>query len=129
MSIYIVQHGKSLSKEVDPKRRLSEEGKSEVKRISEVAKGYHINVSEIKHSGKQRARETAEIFGEALNPTNGVGEISGINPMDDIAPFAEQVNSQHNIMYVGHLPFMERLVSFLITGDMNIKWGLMPNIS
>ncbi len=40
MAIYLVQHGKSLSKDIDPEKGLSEEGISEVQRIAEVAAGY-----------------------------------------------------------------------------------------
>lgn len=153
MSIYIVQHGISLSKDKDPQRGLSEIGITNVKRIAEVAKNYEIKVSGIYHSGKLRALQTAEIFDKALNPAQGIKQISGISPMDDVKPLAQQINSENNIMYVGHLPFMERFISFLITGDINIpvfklqnggilcmdldlenknwhiKWGLMPNIS
>lgn len=51
MAIYLVQHGKSLPKEVDPEKGLSAEGLAEVRRMAEVAKGYRVVVSQILHSG------------------------------------------------------------------------------
>jgi len=39
MALYLVQHGKSLPKDVDPDQGLSDEGKSEVQRIVGVAEG------------------------------------------------------------------------------------------
>ncbi len=152
MAFFLVQHGKSLPKDIDPEKGLSDEGIADVKRIVEVAKAYNVHVSSIKHSGKKRARQTAEFFAADLEPEGGVGEISGISPLDDVASFAASINSQEELMLVGHLPFMERLTSYMITGSSEkpvlkfqnggivcldkdpgsnswvIKWTLMPHI-
>jgi len=116
MSLYLVQHGKSLPKEIDPDRPLSEEGKATVHRIAQMATGYHIHVSQIIHSGKARARQTAEIISMYIKPESGIRESKGLNADDDVYPLASTIKGPENIMIVGHLPFMERLVSFLITG-------------
>lgn len=153
MALFLVQHGKSLPKDKDPDQSLSEEGILEVERIANVARGYGVQASCIKHSGKKRAQQTADIFASAVNPENGVQERSGLNPLDDVTALADEINSKDNIMLVGHLPFMERLTSCLITGSTEkpvfkfqnggilcmdqcpdtrswfIKWALMPNIS
>ena len=152
MALYLVQHGKSLPKDQDPDQGLSREGVADVERIASVAGGYGVRVAAIKHSGKKRARQTAEIFSAALNPDAGVEEISGINPLDDVTAFAPSLGVDDNVMLVGHLPFMERLTSYLITGAADklvfkfqnggivcldqdpdrkswyIKWALMPRI-
>ena len=52
MTLYLVQHGKSLPKDIDPDRGLSEEGITETERIAGVAKGYGVAVSLIRHSSK-----------------------------------------------------------------------------
>jgi len=152
MALFLVQHGKSLPKDIDPDKGLSEEGISEVKRIDKLAKGCGIHVSCIMHSGKKRALQTADIFASALRPENGVQERSGLKPLDDVTVIANEIDNKDNVMLVGHLPFMERLTSYLIAGstdrcvfkfqnggilcldqdpDTNawfIKWALMPNI-
>ena len=152
MAIYLVQHGKSLPKGVDPDQGLSREGISEVHRIAEIAKGYGVSVSQIVHSQKTRARQTAEIMAAALKPEQGVLERSGLKPLDDVVACAEIIDSSDNVMLAGHLPFMSRLVSYLITGSVDspvfkfqnggilcmeadsetgswvIKWALMPQI-
>ncbi len=152
MALYLVQHGKSLPKDVDPEKGLSEEGISEVKRIAKVAKGHNVMVFTIKHSGKKRARQSAEIFASALSPRYGVEESKGLNPLDDVVTIADRVDSGDNVMLVGHLPFMERLTSYLVTGSADntvfrfqnggivcldkdaggvswvIKWTLVPRI-
>jgi len=152
MALFLVQHGKSLPKDEDPKKGLSKEGIAETKRIAEVAKGYNVLVSSISHSGKTRALQTAEIFESILKPEGGIQESSGLNPLDDVSAFADKIDSTANCMLVGHLPFMERISSYVITGSIEkpvfkfqnsgivcldkypttpfwvIKWTLMPNI-
>jgi phosphohistidine phosphatase len=115
MSLFLVQHGKNLPKDVDPEKGLSTEGKEEVKRIASLAGEHAISVSAIKHSGKKRARETAELFMEALNPGEGVRQIEGLSPLDDVTKL--DVKAEQNVMLVGHLPFMEKLTSYLVTGS------------
>ncbi len=152
MAVYLVQHGKSVAKEIDPEKSLSEEGITQVKRIADVAAGYRVNVSQIIHSGKKRARQTAEIFAQALHPPEGVAAVSGIDPLDDVGAFARQLDLAAHRMVVGHLPFMSRLISHLVIGSADIpvfkvqnggiicldrdldrdsvliKWALMPEI-
>ena len=59
MALFLVQHGKSLSKDKDPKKGLSEKGIAETERIAKAAKGHGVHVLRITHSGKTRARQTA----------------------------------------------------------------------
>ena len=94
MALYLVQHGKSLSKDVDPDQGLSEAGVAETKRIADVAADYGINVSQIKHSVKTRAYKTAEIFASALNPAGGIVEVGGLKPMDDVITFAAAIDAR-----------------------------------
>ena len=51
MPLFLVQHGKSLPKDVDPEQGLSEEGKKQVERIAALAREYGVVVSAISHSG------------------------------------------------------------------------------
>jgi len=150
MALYLVQHGKNVSKTQDPEKGLSLEGREDTKRISEVAKGYHVDVRVIFHSGLKRARETSEILSDYLKPEKGIGESGGLKPLDSVEDFSEKVSPDNHMMVVGHLPFLEKLVSFLVAGDISkrvfkfqnsgivcldcdesgwyIKWTLMPDI-
>ena len=152
MALYLVQHGKSLPKDVDPDQGLSDDGIAETKRIADVARGYQVKVSLIRQSGKKRARQTAEILAETLKPAGGVAEVAGLKPLDDVAVSAAAIDAVADTMLVGHLPFMERIASFLVTGSAEksifrfqnsgivclkkepepgswiIAWTLMPNI-
>jgi len=116
MALYLVQHGKSLPKDIDPDQGLSEEGVTETKRIADVAANYGVNVSHIRHSVKTRAHKTAQIFASALNPPRGITKVDGLKPLDDVITFAASLDPDENIMLVGHLPFMERMTSYLVIG-------------
>ena len=152
MALYLVQHGKSLSKAEDPEKGLSVDGKQETERIAGVAKGYRVKVSRILHSGKKRARETAEILAAMLAPANQLDPCDGMNPLDDVHAFADRLELDQNIMLVGHLPFLERLIGLLVCGNPDqtvfklqnsgivcldrvgqvknpvIRWALMPSV-
>jgi phosphohistidine phosphatase len=119
MALYLIQHGKSLPKDLDPDQGLSEEGIAETRRMANLAKDHALKVSQIGHSTKTRARQTAEIFAKALTPQRGIQEVSGIQPLDDVTEYASRIDPHQNIMLVGHLPFMERLTSYLITGSID----------
>lgn len=114
MPIYLVQHGKNISKEEDPDPGLSKQGIQDTKRIAEVASNYNIHVDSIVYSVKRRAGQTAEIFASSLHPSDGIHEIAGLKPMDDVAQFAETIHNKKNLMIVGHLPFLSKLTSYLI---------------
>ena len=117
MPLFLVQHGKSLPKEEDPERGLSRQGIEETQAVAEMAAEQNIQISRIIHSGKKRALQTAEILTKVLEPEAGIAKGSGLAPMDDVTTFISTVNAEGNIMVVGHLPFMERLVSYLVTGS------------
>ena len=78
MALYLVQHGQCHAKDSDPSKGLTEEGRAAATRIAGVAKGYGVPVSCILHSGKKRARQTAEIFEAALAPPDGLLAKSGL---------------------------------------------------
>ena len=152
MALYVVQHGKSLPKAQDPEKGLSAEGKMETERIADVARGYQVRVSRILHSGKKRARETAEILSLRLSPAGGSESVAGMNPMDDVRTFSDGLELEQHIMLVGHLPFLERLIGQMVCGNPDqivfklqnsgilcldrvpevknpvIRWALMPTV-
>ena len=117
MALYLVQHGQSLPKDVDPDQGLSDPGIAETQRMADVARGYRVQVTRIMQSGKKRARQTADIFAEKLNPAGGVEAAGGLKPLDDVIAFAASLDAAANVMLVGHLPFMERMTSYLVTGS------------
>ena len=79
-----------------------------------------IQVNEIRHSGKLRAQQTAEIFAEHLD-TQAVAA-AGLAPKDDVAAIAGAIEQEQGVvMLAGHLPFLERLAAQLVTGNQKAK--------
>ncbi len=118
MGIFLVQHGQAKSKAEDPLRPLNPEGSESVVRIGKWAHIAGVHVKQIRHSGKLRAKQTAQILTEHLKPSGGCINVSGLGSNDDVVPMGEiAANELQDIMIVGHLPFLSRLAGFLVTGD------------
>jgi phosphohistidine phosphatase len=118
MALYLVQHGKSLPADVDPDQGLSAEGVAETERMARMAQDAGLKIKAILHSGKLRARRTAEILAASLAPPEGTNLSQGLNPLDDVQPWRTCLNPSADLMLVGHLPFMERLAALLVSGSL-----------
>lgn len=118
MEFYLVRHGEAKSEHQDPRRPLSDRGRREVGQVARAAAQKGIRVSEILHSDKLRAKETAEILAQSLSPWGGIREIQGLSPEDDpLVIKVEMESAKEPLMLVGHLPHLSRLVSLLVKGD------------
>lgn len=118
MKLYLVQHGEAVSKDVDPGRPLSSQGEEDISKMAEFLRVSGLTVERVLHSGKMRAHQTAEILAEALLTSGEVGVVEGIKPNDPVQDFSLKVHKlKHDTMIVGHLPFMAKMVSCLVTGN------------
>lgn len=118
MRVYLVQHAEAVPDDLDPEQPLTPAGRETARRVSRwLAATGRARPAEILHSTKARAKQTAEIFARAL-ATPPLREVSGLGPADDVGPAAEAVKSAPgDLMLVGHLPHLNRLASFLVSGD------------
>ncbi len=115
MKLYLVQHGEACTKESDPKRPLTDKGLADIERLAAFLEQTGIRVERVIHSGKLRAKQTAERLVKAIAP-DIEPEISGlINPNDNPKVFDWQSESwDRDTLIIGHLPFLAKLVSHLI---------------
>ncbi len=121
MKLYLVQHGLSLPEEKDPKRPLSPEGEVQTQKMAEFFKAEKIRVDFLWHSQKLRAIQTAQIISKSISCPE-ISERNDLNPLDSVSEFPEKIKSLNkNLMIVGHLPFLEKLASLLLTGSENYK--------
>jgi phosphohistidine phosphatase len=116
MRLYLVQHGEAVAEGVDPARPLSETGRSDVAKMARfLADG--VRVSQVLHSGKLRAEQTAALLAAALAPGRLPVARPGLNPKDPTEGIARAVAAwDEDAMLVGHLPFMAKLASRLVAG-------------
>ncbi|TMA13662.1 MAG: phosphohistidine phosphatase SixA [Deltaproteobacteria bacterium] len=118
MDFYLVRHGEAKAEQEDPKRPLSELGRREVESVARATVARGVRVSEVLHSDKLRAKQTAEILAESLFPRLGVRQVQGLSPNDDpVIAKMELELADEPLMLVGHLPHIGRLASLLISGD------------
>jgi phosphohistidine phosphatase len=116
MKLYLVQHGEAKSEAEDPQRSLTDQGRKEVEQVAQAANRLKLHPSKTYHSGKLRATQTAEILANALG--SPVEATPGLNPNDDFRDWADRVSRiKEDLLIVGHLPFLEKLASLLLTGD------------
>ncbi len=117
MRIYLVQHGEATEESVDPNRPLTPKGREDVSATAAFLKGRNVKIDEVWHSQKLRARQTADIITEALG-IKGSFEKRFLNPNDPVSPVADVINTHpKDILIAGHLPFLAKLASLLITGS------------
>jgi phosphohistidine phosphatase len=114
MAMYFVQHGIAVPKDKDPNRPLTPEGRKEIESISSHLQNMGLKVNQVCHSGKVRAKETAKILSAQICDGT-TREIPGMTPFDDVIEFT--VSLEEDTMYVGHLPHLEKLISYLVTDD------------
>lgn len=118
MKLYLVQHAKASSKEVDPQRPLSDQGRRDIEKVAAFIKPLNLSVDYLWHSPKKRAIQTAEILSEAVKINEVKMARDGLAPNDDVTQLKDElVQNQQDIMIVGHLPFMAKLASLLLTGQ------------
>ena len=118
MKLYLVQHGEAASKDVDPERQLTDKGKEDVSRVAAFLGKAGVRADGVIHSGKLRAQQTAEILAGAIAPGVEIGINGQINPNDDPTAIEwQELIGGESLLVVGHLPFMGRLVAYLVTGQ------------
>lgn len=118
MELYLVQHGESKSEMEAPSRPLTDRAKEEVEKVACCVAEMGIEVVRILHSGKLRAKQTAELFAQQLTPLQGIAEQDGLGPLDDLHRVKELIlQAEESLMIVGHLPHLKRLASLLILGE------------
>jgi phosphohistidine phosphatase len=116
MKVLLVRHAQPQPKGREDDPTLTELGWSQIRKTSAfAAKHADSTLHAILHSGKARARQTAEVLGEFLKPDDGVKKSNGLKPMDDPEILAKKLAKQNdNIALVGHLPHMAKLAALLL---------------
>ena len=115
MKLYLVRHGNALDKSVDAERPLSEEGRAQASKMAGFLAPLQIEAQAIWHSGKPRARETAEALAEAIESRTGLIGRDGLAPNDPVENIALELEAaDSDLMVVGHMPFMGLLASWLL---------------
>jgi phosphohistidine phosphatase SixA len=113
--------------QLDPERPLSPAGRREVEAVVHLFASTGARVMRVAHSGKLRAQQTAELLATALAPGTVPEVMVGLNPNDPVEPMVRRIADwTSDVVLVGHLPFMAKLVARLVAGDERNSHRLRP---
>ena len=113
--IYLVHHADAVGPDVDPQRPLSIGGRAHADRLAAQAAGRGVKPVAIWHSGKLRARQTADAFWRACNPAAEFVAIRGLQPTDPPAWVRDRlIGETRDVMLVGHMPSLPEIHRLLI---------------
>ena len=117
--VYLVHHGDAVGPDVDPRRPLSPRGQAHVERLAGEAAARGTKPVVVWHSGKLRAKQTAEAFWRACNPLAELSATRDLQPDDPPAWIADRFHGEsRDILIAGHFPHLPRLLMLLTgTGD------------
>ena len=125
MDLYILRHGKagqSFNRPGDGERKLTSDGRSEIRKSARWIRKKKIRFEVIATSPLIRAKETADIVARALNQKDKVEiweELSPGGDLDSIFYHAAQFDKEGAVLLVGHEPSLSGLIGRIITGGEN----------
>ncbi len=149
MFLYLIQHAEAKPEDEDPLRGLSERGLRDIKKVASFIGKLNLQVDEIFHSGKLRAKQTAEVLADTLKVK--VSETDGLAPLDNPEIWKDRLKkTDESLMLVGHLPHLGNLAAILLcdnkeknivsfkmacvlclkreNNNWSINWMIMPEI-
>jgi phosphohistidine phosphatase len=116
--IYLVHHADAVGPDVEPQRPLSIAGRNHAEQLAASAAARGVKPVAIWHSGKLRAKQTAEPFLRLCNPLAEFSAIRGLQPTDPPGSIKDLVTGeQREVMLVGHMPNLPRVLTLLVRGD------------
>ena len=119
MHLYLVQHGEAVDECIDPERPLTDKGRTETIKVAvHAGQRAGIEVLAVAHSGKLRARQTAELIALEIQTMQGVVPVKDLEPNANPGIWVERLTLiEDDVILVGHLPHLSRLASALVCGN------------
>jgi phosphohistidine phosphatase len=113
--IYLVHHAEALPPSLDAMRPLSDRGRAQAQLLAFNAARLGVKPECIWHSGKRRARQTAECFWRECNPFATLSAERGLLPDDPPGWMRDRFFGEtRELMAVGHMPHLDRLLRLML---------------
>jgi phosphohistidine phosphatase len=116
--LLLVHHGDAVGPDVDPQRPLSAAGVAAVQRVAAAAAARGARPSVVWHSGKLRAKQTAEAIWRACNALAEFSATRDLQPDDSPQWIRDRLRGEtRDVALVGHFPHLPRLLGLLTGAD------------
>ena len=130
MRLVIVHHGEAVGPEVDLRRPLSPWGREAVDRLAADAAARGVKPAVVWHSGKLRAKETADAFWRACNPFAEFSATRDLQPGDPPEWMRDRLRGEsRDILIAGHYPHLPRLLALLLKAEPFPQHGVVALVS
>lgn len=117
MNLYIMRHGQAAAPSADQEQILTKEGQMGIEELAIKLGQQGIKLAHIFHSGKARARQTAEIMATMIGTNIDLKVHADIKPDNDPQQLINDISDWHeDTLVVSHLPFIPHLIT-LLTAD------------
>ena len=117
MHLFLAHHGDAVGPDVDPRRPLSAVGRASVDRVAGLAAARGARPQIVWHSGKLRARQTAESYWRACNALAEFSATRDLQPDDPPQWIHDRLRGEtKDVLIAGHYPHLPRLLSLLLGG-------------
>jgi phosphohistidine phosphatase len=118
MLLVLVHHADAVVESVDATRPLSQLGRRQAASVAGRVAARGVKPVAVWHSGKLRARETAELYWRAVNPAATFTAKKGLQPDDDPELMADLLGAEtEDLMIVSHYPILPGLLRELVGAD------------
>jgi phosphohistidine phosphatase len=118
VKLYLVHHGEAVGPEVDARRPLSDAGRQQVIELAGQAAARGARPALVWHSGKLRARQTAEEFWRACNALAPLSATRDLQPDDPPEWILGRLRAEaRDVLIAGHFPHLPRLLSLLTSAS------------
>lgn len=112
--IWIVHHADAVPADVEPQRPLTSAGLEHARQLAARARDRGVKPDVVWHSGKLRARQTAEEFWRACNPLASFSATRGLQPGDPPEWIRDVLlGERREVLLVGHMPNVARVLDVL----------------
>jgi phosphohistidine phosphatase len=115
VTLFLVHHAEAVGPEVDSRRPLSLLGETQATRAAEQAAARGARPAVVWHSGKLRARQTAQAFWRACNALAEFKAVPDLQPDDPPSRIRDRLRGEtRDVLIAGHFHHLPRLLSLLL---------------
>ena len=126
-----MRHGEAAFKADDPNQGLTQQGKRAIENLaqklahpfSHQTTGQEMNIEQVFHSEKTRARQTAEIMASVLAPDITPLYRENLKPNDNPQELLLDIETwTKDILITSHLPFLPSLLKLLTNDQQSVSF-------